>query len=84
MCVCVASALVAFPLGDMGWSVIMCVCVFASALVSFPLGDMGWSVIMAFPGQIIRTCHECEGGIEKIHSKNHLLASRGLPSDDKR
>ena len=28
VCVCVfASALVAFPLGDMGWSVIMCVCV---------------------------------------------------------
>ena len=42
-----ASALVAFPLGDMGWSVIIiCVCVFASALVAFPLGDMGWSVIM--------------------------------------
>ena len=36
-----ASALVYFPLGDMGLSVIMCVCVFASALVAFPLGDMG-------------------------------------------
>ena len=48
MCV-FTSALVAFPLGDMGWSVIMsvCVCVFASALVAFPLGDMGWSVIMS-------------------------------------
>ena len=48
MCVCVfASALVSFPLSDMGWSVIMSVCVFTSALVSFPLGDMGWSVIMS-------------------------------------
>ena len=48
MCVCVfASALVSFPLGDMGWSVIMCVSVFASASVSFPLGDMVWSVIMS-------------------------------------
>ena len=59
MCVCVcvfASALVAFPLGDMGWSVIMCVCVFASALVAFPLGDMGWSVIMC-----VWVC-QCFGG----------------------
>ena len=27
--------------------------------------------------------HECEGGIEKICHKDHRLASRGLPSDDK-
>ena len=47
MCVCVfASALVSFPLGDMGWSVIMSVCVFTSASVSFRSCDMGWSVIM--------------------------------------
>ena len=46
MCV-FASALVAFSLGDMGWSVIMWVCVFASVLVSFLFGDMGWSVIMS-------------------------------------
>ena len=53
-----ASALVAFPLGDMGWSVIMCVwvCVFASASVSFLLGDMGWSVIMS-----VCVC-QCFGG----------------------
>ena len=47
MCVCVfASALVSFPLGDMGWSVIMSVCVFTSASVSFCSRDMGWSVII--------------------------------------
>ena len=32
----------------------------------------------------IRIHHECEGGIEKIRPEDHLLASRGLPSDDKR
>ena len=57
MVVCVASALVAFPLGDMGWSVIMCVCVFASASVSFRLRDMGWSVIMC-----VCVCCQCFGG----------------------
>ena len=28
--------------------------------------------------------HECEGGIGKICPEDHRLASRGLPSDDKR
>ena len=32
---------------------------------------------------IKRINHECEGGIEKIRHKDHRLASRGLPSDDK-
>ena len=32
----------------------------------------------------IRIFHECEGRIEKIRLEDRRLASRGLPSDDKR
>ena len=34
--------------------------------------------------QNIRIHQECEGRIEKIRPEDHRLASRGLPSDDKR
>ena len=37
-----------------------------------------------YKAKIIRIYHECEGGIEKNRPKDHWLASRGLPSDDKR
>ena len=33
---------------------------------------------------IIKIHHECESGIKQICPKDHLLAARGLSSDDKR
>ena len=40
--------------------------------------------LLQIKSEHIRIYDECEGRIEKIRPEDHRLASRGLPSDDKR
>ena len=46
---------------------------------------VGWTgTYLVINTDNIRIYHACEGRIEKIRPKDHRLALRGLPSDDKR
>ena len=50
----------------------------------FAITESRFNAIEHFTRFTIRIYLECEGRIEKIHPEGHRLASRVLPSDDKR